>query len=132
MKKRIQATRDYVVIHPDMPMRTSPQGFIVIPETADDNNNPPSGVVVSVGSGLVESGVVVPLTVKVGQRVYLPRNAGTLIRNHPIIEDCFIVRENQIFGWDYQIEDTEPPAFKMDSGPGLTLISNLIDVSSIS
>lgn len=105
-------------------MRTSAQGLIVIPEIADDAKNPPSGIVVSVGDGLVEGGVIIPLRVEVGQRVYFPRNAGTLIRDHPIVEDCFIIRENQIFGADDEIMKTEAPAFKMESGPGMASVDS--------
>ncbi len=115
-------------------MKTSANGLIVVPDGARDDGklNPPSGVVVSVGDGLVEGGKVIPLRVKVGQRVYIPRNAGTLIRDHPIVEDCFIVRENQVFGFDEEIRADEEPAFKMDSGPGTEILRNLVDVSSIS
>src|SRR3990167_8664176 len=94
-KKRIRALRDFLVLHPEEPLKTV--GHIVVPDCAHDEKNPPSGIVVSVGCGLVEGGKIIPLKVKVGQRVYFPRNAGTLIRNLPLIEDCFVIRENQIF-----------------------------------
>lgn len=121
-KKRIHAIRDMVVLHPEEPMRY--KGGIIIPETADDEKNPPSGIVVSVGCGLVEGGVIIPLKVKVGQRVFFPRNAGTLIRDHPLIEDCFILRENIIFGYADDIGKDEAPAFKTDSLPGMTKIES--------
>lgn len=123
-KKRIRAIRDFLVLAPERPMRTSANGLIVIPEVADDEKNPPSGIVVSVGTGLIEGGVEIPLKVKIGMRVYFPRNAGTLIRNHPIIEDCFLIRENQIFGWDDEIRKGEAPAFKMDSAPGMASVES--------
>lgn len=117
-KKRIRAIRDFVCIHPDQLLQTQPGSLIVIPATANDETNPNSGIVVSVGDGLVEGGNIIPLKVKVGQRVYFPRNAGTLFKNHPIVEDTFILRENQIFGWDDDIRIDEEPAFKMQEGPG--------------
>ena len=121
-KKRIRAIRDFLILHPEEPLKTV--GMIVVPDSAHDEKNPPSGIVVSVGCGLVEGGQIVPLKVKVGQRVYFPRNAGTLIRNHPIIEDCFVIRENQIFGHDDEIGKNEAPAFKMDSLPGMPSVES--------
>lgn len=96
-KKRLQAVRDFIIIRPDAPLKVG-VGMIVIPDSALDEKNPLSGTVISVGCGLVEGGVVVPLVVKVGDYVTIPRNAGTLIKDHPVIEDCFIVRENQVMG----------------------------------
>ena len=121
-KKRIRAIRDMVIIHPELPLRY--KGGIIIPETADDEKNPPGGIVVSVGTGLIEGGVEIPLKVKVGDHVFFPRNSGTLIRDHPVIEDCFILRENQIFGAADDIRDDETPAFKMDSLPGMTKVDS--------
>ena len=121
-KKRIRALRDFLVLHPEEPLKTV--GHIVVPDCAHDEKNPPSGIVVSVGCGLVEGGKIIPLKVKVGQRVYFPRNAGTLIRDHPLIEDCFVIRENQIFGYDDAIRKDEAPAFKMDSLPGMTKVES--------
>lgn len=97
-KKKIIAIRDFVVIKPDQELKVG-AGMIVIPDTAQDEMNPTSGVVISVGCGLVEGGQIVPLKVKVGDHVAVPRNSGTLIKNDPNFEDCFIVRENQIFGY---------------------------------
>lgn len=99
-KLKLRALRDFVVLVPDNPLKTAPGSLIVIPETADANDplNPQSGTVISVGCGLVEGGRIIPLKVKVGDRVVIPRNSGTLIKDHPDFEDCFVVRENQIFG----------------------------------
>ena len=95
-KKRIRAIRDFVIIQPDMELMT--RGGLVIPANAQDEDNPPSGTVLSVGCGLVEGGQIIPLKVKPGDHVSFPKHAGTLIKNHPVIEDCFVIRENQIFG----------------------------------
>ena len=119
MKKRIRAIRDFVCIRPDQLLETQPGSLIVVPSTAHDDKNPNSGIVVSVGDGLVEGGQIIPLKVKIGQRVYFPRNAGTLFKNHPIVEDTFILRENQIFGYDDEIREDEEPAFKMAEGMGI-------------
>ena len=121
-KKRIRAIRDFLVLAPEEPLKTI--GMLVVPDCAHDEKNPPSGIVLSVGCGLVEGGQIIPLKVKVGQRVYFPRNAGTLIRNHPIVEDAFIIRENQIFGYDDDIGKDEAPAFKMDSLPGMPSVES--------
>lgn len=121
-KKRIRAIRDFVVIHPEEPLRY--KGGIIIPESADDEKNPPSGIVVSVGCGLVEGGQIIPLKVKVGDHVFLPRNAGTLIRDHPVLEDCFVCRENVLFGVADDIRPGEAPAFKTDNLPGMTRVES--------
>lgn len=121
-KKRIRAIRDFLVIHPQEPLKTV--GMIVVPDSSKDEKNPPCGIVVSVGCGLVEGGQIVPLKVKVGQRVYFPRNAGTLIKDDPVIEDCFVIRENMIFGYADDIGKDETPAFKMDSLPGMPSVSS--------
>ena len=54
------------------------------------------GVVIAVGDGLVEGGVIIPLTVKVGDYVRFPSQSGTLITIRT--EKYFVVRENQLFG----------------------------------
>ena len=121
-KKRIRAIRDFCVLHQEQPLRY--KGGIIIPESADDEMNPPSGVVVSVGTGLIEGGIEIPLKVKVGQRVFFPRNSGTLIRDHPDAEDCFVLRENMIFGYLDDIRPDEAPAFKTDNLPGMTRVES--------
>jgi co-chaperonin GroES (HSP10) len=96
-KLRIRAIRDFVVIIPDQPLTTK-SGMLVIPQNAIDQANPLRGTVVSVGCGLVESGQIVPLRLKPGDKVRMPQHSGTLIKDDPEVEDCFVVRENQIFG----------------------------------
>jgi chaperonin GroES len=113
-KKRIRPIRDFLVIHPEQPLKTLPGSLLVVPESSQDEKNPPSGIVVRVGCGLVEGGQIIPLKVKAGQRVYFARNSGTLIKNDPVVEDCFLVRENQLFGYADDIGKDEPPAFKME------------------
>lgn len=97
-KKKIIAIRDFVIIRPDRELKTS-TGMIVIPDSAQDEKNPLSGVVISVGCGLVEGGQIIPLKVKVGDHVAMPPHSGTLFKDHPVFEDAFVIRENQIFGY---------------------------------
>lgn len=95
-KLTLRAIRDFVIIRPDQELVY--KGLITIPLNAADEKNPPSGVVLSVGCGLVEGGQIIPLKVKVGDHVTFPPHSGTLLKDHPIFKDCFVIRENQIFG----------------------------------
>ncbi len=88
--------RDFICVRPDS--EEFSVGGIFIPTTAKDPNNPDSGVVLGVGCGLVEGGVVVPLVVKVGERIRFPKNSGTLCKDDPDWgETVFVLRENQVF-----------------------------------
>lgn len=88
--------RDFVVVRPDQESRS--KGGMFIPDSGKDPNNPNSGVVLGVGDGLVEGGVIIPLVVKVGDRVRFPNNSGTLCRDDPDWGcTVFVLRENQVF-----------------------------------
>ncbi len=90
----IRAVRDFLVITPDFELKS--KGGIIIPANAADEENPLRGVVVSAGCGLVEGGQIIPLVVKVGDRIQCPRNSGTLMEING--EKFFALRENQVIG----------------------------------
>lgn len=91
-KPKLEAFRDFLVVRPGL--ETVSPGGILIPANAQDEENPRNGIVVSVGDGVIEGGVIIPLKVKVGDKIYFPRNSGTLIKD---IDGgpYFILRENQ-------------------------------------
>ena len=90
------AVRDFIIVRPDE--ETISRGGLFIPDSGKDPTNPDSGTVLAAGCGLVEGGVIIPLKVKVGDRVRFPRNSGTLCKNDiDWGETVFVVRENQVF-----------------------------------
>jgi chaperonin GroES len=78
------------------------QGGIIIPESAQDANIAPEGVVVAVGPGRTsEQGVHFPPYVKVGDRVLFSKYAGLEARpyNHTRIkgeDDLLVMRVDEI------------------------------------
>jgi chaperonin GroES len=67
-------------------------GSIIIPDTAKEK--PQEGKVIAVGPGRQENGKVVPLQVKVGDRVLYGKYAGTEIKKDG--KEYLIVRESDI------------------------------------
>ena len=75
--------------------KESVKGGIVILDTAKEK--PQEGQVVAVGSGKKEKdGKVIPLDVKVGDRILLGKYSGTEIRIDD--EDYLILREEEVLG----------------------------------
>ena len=96
--KEAIACRDFIVVRPVAEDVTV--SGIVIPDSGKDPENPYCGEVLAVGCGLVEGGRIIPLKVKVGDRIYFPRNSGTLLKerdNPELGETVFVLRENQVF-----------------------------------
>ena len=67
---------------------------IIIPDTAKEK--PQEGKIMAVGSGRRDDGKIVPLDVKVGDRVLFGQYAGTEIKLDG--EDHLILREEDILG----------------------------------
>lgn len=90
----IQPMNDRVVIKRVEEAKTTSAGFI-IPDKAIETSD--QGTVVSVGTGkLLKSGVVSPLTVKVGDLVLFGKSG---IQNVKVNgEDLVVVREDDIIG----------------------------------
>jgi chaperonin GroES len=75
--------------------KESVKGGIVIPDTAKEK--PQEGQVVAVGSGKKEKGgKVIPLDVKVGDRILFGKYSGTEIKLDN--EDYLILREEEVLG----------------------------------
>ncbi len=71
------------------------KGGIIIPDTAKEK--PMEGKVVAVGKGKVqEDGKVLPLDVKVGDRILFAKYAGTDVKIEG--EDHLILREEEVLG----------------------------------
>ncbi|GIV55492.1 MAG: co-chaperone GroES [Chlorobi bacterium NICIL-2] len=84
---------DRVIVRPSEPEEVT-KGGIIIPDTAKEK--PMQGEVVAVGNGKVtEDGKVLPLSVKVGDKVLYGKYAGTEIKIDG--EDYLIMRESDIF-----------------------------------
>ena len=71
------------------------KGGIIIPDTAKEKSQ--EGEVVAVGTGKrIEDGTVVPLEVKVGDRILFGKYSGAEIRLEA--QDYLILREDEIVG----------------------------------
>ncbi len=91
---KLRMLRDFVALRV---VTETKIGSILIPQSAQDIENPTEGIVVAVGDGLVEGGRIIPLTVKVGDHVYMPSAVGTWIKIKETGESFFICRENILF-----------------------------------
>lgn len=69
-------------------------GGLIIPDTAKEK--PQEGEVLAVGKGKMERGHVIPLDLKVGDRVLFGRYAGNEIVLHG--EEYLIMREEEVLG----------------------------------
>lgn len=94
-KCKIRAYRDFIFLRVKTEAKVN---GIIIPESAQDVEHPVEGVIVAVGDGLVEGGVVVPLTARIGDHVHMPRHVGTFIKIKETDETFFVCRENILFG----------------------------------
>ncbi len=84
---------DRVIVKPATPEETT-KGGIIIPDTAKEK--PMQGEVLAVGSGKVgDDGKVVPMALKVGDKVLYGKYSGTEISLDG--EDLLIMRETDVF-----------------------------------
>ena len=75
--------------------KESVKGGIIIPDTAKEK--PQEGEVIAVGNGRkTEEGTVIPLDVKVGDRILFGKYSGTDIRIED--EEFLILREEEVLG----------------------------------
>nr|WP_275449993.1 co-chaperone GroES [Carboxydothermus hydrogenoformans] len=85
---------DRVLVKP-LPTEEVTKSGIVIPDTAKEK--PQQGEVKAVGSGrILENGERVPMEVKVGDRVFYSKYAGTEVKIDG--EEYLILRESDILG----------------------------------
>ncbi len=87
----IKPLADRVLIEP-VAEKEEKIGSIIIPDTAKEK--PQEGKVVAVGTGKQDNGKVIPLQVKVGDRVLYGKYAGTEIKKDG--KEYLIVRESDI------------------------------------
>jgi chaperonin GroES len=84
---------DRVIVKPATPEETT-KGGIIIPDTAKEK--PMQGEVIAIGNGKVsEDGKVLPLALKVGDKVLYGKYSGTEISVDG--EDFLIMRESDVF-----------------------------------
>lgn len=92
---KIQPLADRVIVKPGKPEEKT-KGGIILPDTAKEK--PIEGTVVAVGPGKYSEsdGKIIPMTVKVGDKVLYGKYSGTEVTVDG--EEYLIMRENDIFG----------------------------------
>jgi chaperonin GroES len=90
---KIKPLGDRVIVKPKEAEETT-KGGIILPDTAKEK--PIEGTIVAVGTGKVEDGKTVEMTVKVGDLVLYGKYGGTEITVEG--EEYLIMRENDIYG----------------------------------
>jgi chaperonin GroES len=90
-KLNITPLADRIVIKPLEPKEVK-KGGIIIPDTAKEK--PQEGEVVAVGKGKYEDGKLVPMEVKVGDKVLYGKYSGTEIKIND--EEYLIMREEDV------------------------------------
>lgn len=83
-----------VLVKPEMPDKET-KGGIVIADTAV-NNAPTEGIVVAVGMGRYDNGMLIPMEVDVGDHVTWGKFAGVMVKIDD--EPHLLMRENDISG----------------------------------
>jgi chaperonin GroES len=92
-KINITPLGDRVIIKPLEPKEVK-KGGIIIPETAKEK--PQEGEIVAAGKGRTEDGKLIPMEVKVGDKVLYGKYSGTEIKIND--EDYLIMKEEDILG----------------------------------
>ena len=91
---KIRPLHDRVVIK-RVEELTKTSGGIIIPDTAKEK--PSEGIVEAVGSGLVkEDGTVLPMTLKVGDKVLFAKWSGTEVKIDG--NEYLLVKESEVLG----------------------------------
>ena len=93
MATKIRPLHDRVIVK-RIEEEEKSKGGIIIPDTAKEK--PQEGRVVAVGPGKHEDGKVLPLDVKVGDRILFGKYSGTEIKLND--DEHLIVREDDILG----------------------------------
>ena len=100
-KSKFRPLHDRVVVR-RVESEEKTSGGIIIPDTAKEK--PQEGEIIAVGSGARdESGKLVPLDVKVGDRVLFGKWSGTEVKLNG--EDLLIMKESDIMGV-IEVEET--------------------------
>jgi chaperonin GroES len=89
----LQPLHDRVLVKPSEPAEIT-RGGIIIPDTAKEK--PQQGEIIAVGTGKVlEDGKVLPLVVKIGDKVLYGKYAGTEVTIDG--EELMMMRESDVF-----------------------------------
>ena len=91
---KVRPLHDYVILK-RVEEKETVRGGIIIPDSAKEK--PQEGEVIAVGTGKrLESGTLIPIEVKPGDRVLFGKYSGTEIKLDG--EDFLMVRESEILG----------------------------------
>lgn len=93
MATRVRPLHDRIIVK-RIKQEEKTKGGIIIPDTAKEK--PQEGKVTAVGSGRRDDGKVIPLDVKVGNRVLFGPYAGSEIKLDG--EEYLILREDDVLG----------------------------------
>lgn len=91
---KIRPLSDRIVVQPKE-TESKTAGGIVIPDTAD-KDKPMEGVVIAIGNGRYVDGKVLPLQVKVGDKILFGKYAGTNFKFSD--KDYLVMREEDVMG----------------------------------
>ena len=94
LSKKIRPLSDRVVVEP-RETETKTAGGIYIPDTAD-KDKPIQGTIIAVGTGKYVDGKLLPLQVKIGDRVLFGKYAGTNVKLDET--EYLVMREEDIMG----------------------------------
>lgn len=89
---KIKPLHNKVLIKEDTSTETTTAGGIIIPMTVDEEKGGKRGIVVAVGSGGYDDGILVPMTVEVGNKVLF--SWGDKIKVDG--EEYYLVKETEI------------------------------------
>lgn len=90
-KLNLTPLADRIIVKPLEPKEVK-KGGIIIPDTAKEK--PQEGEVVAVGKGKTEDGKLIPMEVKVGDRILYGKYSGTEIKIND--EEYLIMREEDV------------------------------------
>lgn len=94
LTKKIRPLSDRIVVEP-REIETKTAGGIVIPDTAD-KDKPIQGTVIAIGTGKYVDGKLLPLQVKVGDKILFGKYAGTNVKLDDI--EYLVMREEDVMG----------------------------------
>jgi chaperonin GroES len=92
--KKIRPLSDRIVVQP-REVETKTAGGIVIPDSAD-KDKPIQGTVIAIGTGKYVDGKIVPLQVKVGDKVLFGKYSGTNVKLDD--QEYLVMREEDVMG----------------------------------
>lgn len=93
ISKKIRPLQDRVVIREDIEAdEKKTSSGIIIPAGAGEDKNGKRGIVVAIGPGRVEEGKVIPIVVKIGDKVLFQWGDKINVGG----EEYFVVRESEV------------------------------------